>query len=1011
NGGDLNCLIRVSLIDTQGLSAQGAFNQKVTAAGPAHPITMTGAPSGTPNPVASAGTANLTATAVDSLGHTVSYQWSASCPALGATGTFSNASAQAPTWTAPTNVTGAAQSCTVSVVASDGLGQSANASYSHSVSPSAHQVTFTTAASGSPNPVGSAGVVALSAAAVDSQGHSLSYQWSATCGGGLGSGAFSPSANVATPSWTAPANAGASEVTCALQVTASDGQGVSADSSYNQRISGTAPPHSVTITAGPSGTPNPVTPGNTAAVSATAVDSASHALTYAWSASCSSLASNGTFTPSNSGATTNWLAPTNATGTTAACTLSVTASDSFGQSATASFTQNVSPGTPLHTLTITQAPSASPSPSAPGQSVALTVVAVDTFTHPFPISYLWQSTCSETSSGGTFSPSATSRTPTWTPPAGPGGNNMCLVRVTVNDNVDKSASASFIHQVTPALLPESVPHTLSITAGPGGTPNPVPPGGNVSLSAVVADSLEHSLDYVWQATCSSPASDNGRFTPSAQSPAPVWQAPVADTGFSCELRLTVTDADNKSVWNTYTQQVSDEVLTTEGGISEGRTSDSASFVDADRDGMDDRWESRHGLNATDVTDGAADSDNDGLDNEGEYDARTNPWMADTDGDGVADGVEVRHGYAPNDPGDWTPPVLRTSVGHGAVYLNWIGAVPSGAALKLRVESLDERGDYVSVGDVALEPSVFAHRITALPDGQPLRNGHAYRLALLLVRDDVTRTPLDDDRRRVTPNGWTARTARRPVLFLSAGDSGTANASFDHTLHFATATLGWQPGVTLFTLDASHQLGAALGALAGDGQGAAVVALDSGADAVRAYLADSSNVDGRLSSLVAYESSACRVASQETPPQNVTYAAILGGSSDCVPAAWSRILKTELNGGEGSDLANILCALDDRCLVVRTRSDVTLELVGPGGQRLSRQVSEIPGARFSEPVEGGIAETTLTLPLVEPGRYELHVTVPSGAPKAYSIDIIREGQSSTTTRQATSSSTTIDIPVQ
>jgi len=583
----------------------------------------------------------------------------------------------------------------------------------------------------------------------------------------------------------------------------------------------------------------------------------------------------------------------------------------------------------------------------------------------------------------------------------------------VNDNVDKSASASFIHQVTPsALLPESVPHTLSITSGPSGAPNPVRPGGSVNLAATVADSLEHGLSYLWQATCSSPASDNGSFAPSARVVAPVWTAPLAETTFSCELRLTVTDEDNKSVWNAYSQLVSSESLMTEGVISEARISDAASFVDADRDGMDDRWEASHGLDASDGADGRADGDDDGLDNEAEYDARTNPWKADTDGDGVADGVEVHNGNAPNDPTDWTPPVLRTSVGDGAVYVNWIGAVPGGAAMRLRVESLDEQGGYTTVGDLPLAASAFAHRLTALPDGQPIRNGHSYRLAAVLQRGDVTRAPLDDERRTVTPGGWPTRAARDPVLFLSAGEFGTANASFDNTLHFAATTLGWQPGVTLFTLDAVDQLGVALGGIAGAGDGAAIVAVNRAAESARAYLSDSSNVNGRVSTLVTYQSSACQPTSTTAPlPENVAYAAILGGSRDCARPASSRMLRTELTGGEGSDLANILCALDDRCLVIRTRSEVTIELVGPNGQRLSRDVTEIPGARFSEPVDVDGVETTLTVPLVEPGRYELRITVPAGAAKAFSIDVLRDGQSSTITRQATSSSTTIVIPVQ
>ena len=99
-----------------------------------HTLTITSGPSGTPNPVASGGTASLTVTAVDSLKHPVSYGWSASCPTLGANGSFSDATAESPMWTAPANTMDSQQDCDISVLVSDGEGLSQSGSYVHTVS-------------------------------------------------------------------------------------------------------------------------------------------------------------------------------------------------------------------------------------------------------------------------------------------------------------------------------------------------------------------------------------------------------------------------------------------------------------------------------------------------------------------------------------------------------------------------------------------------------------------------------------------------------------------------------------------------------------------------------------------------------------------------------------------------------------------------------------------------------------------------------------------------------------
>ena len=86
-------------------------------------------------------------------------------------------------------------------------------------------------------------------------------------------------------------------------------------------------PDAVTITAGPSGTPNPVVSGGGVSLSVSAADVYSHTLSYAWTATCPGLSSNGSFSPSATSQSPTWTAPANLTTAQETCTIGVTASD------------------------------------------------------------------------------------------------------------------------------------------------------------------------------------------------------------------------------------------------------------------------------------------------------------------------------------------------------------------------------------------------------------------------------------------------------------------------------------------------------------------------------------------------------------------------------------------------------------------------------------------------------------------------------------------------------------
>jgi len=81
--------------------------------------------------------------------------------------------------------------------------------------------------------------------------------------------------------------------------------------------------------------------------------------------------------------------------------------------------------------------------------------------------------------------------------------------------------------------------------------------------------------------------------------------------------------------------------------------------DSDSDGLPDQWEMAYGFNPTAPGEQNLDPDGDGLTNLQEYQHKTNPIVADTDDDGLSDGLEV---MASTNPLDGLDPISTTVPG-------------------------------------------------------------------------------------------------------------------------------------------------------------------------------------------------------------------------------------------------------------------------------------------------------------------------------------------------------------
>ena len=135
------------------------------------------------------------------------------------------------------------------------------------------------------------------------------------------------------------------------------------------------------------------------------------------------------------------------------------------------------------------------------------------------------------------------------------------------------------------------------------------------------------------------------------------------------------------------------------------------FADLNNDGIDDAWETAHGLSLL-TNDRDLDPDGDGLTNVEEYLLGTNPSIADTDGDGLNDGLEVSLGTNPL-IADSTGPALP--VAGARLHLRAdLGAIADVNGYVGRWINLANPGQDATQTDAGNQPRIIANQINGHP---------------------------------------------------------------------------------------------------------------------------------------------------------------------------------------------------------------------------------------------------------------------------------------------------------
>ena len=99
----------------------------------------------------------------------------------------------------------------------------------------------------------------------------------------------------------------------------------------------------------------------------------------------------------------------------------------------------------------------------------------------------------------------------------------------------------------------------------------------------------------------------------------------------------------------------------------------------------------------------------------------------------------------------------------------------------------------------------------------------------------------------------------------------------------------------------------------------------------------------------------------------------------------------------NDVSVILCALDQSCMQIQVFSPVDIEVTAPNGQKISKDVTSMPGAEYQTIVEADGHETaSVLIPYPQPGQYSIAaVAKPTASPTdTFTIKVTQNGSTTT-----------------